>query len=560
VLARSTAVRLFVERAQQHKPDFTFTEREAPAVADLVARLEGIPLALELAAARVRSLSVADINTRLKDRYKLLTGGARVLQQRQQTLRALVDWSFELLNENEQTVLMRLGIFAGGFDLNSAEEICGVDPIDSMDMLDLLQSLVEKSLVMLDDSGDSSRYRMLETIRDYAIEKLALRGENAAVAQRHCEYYFALAKQVRDGLAGAEQAEWVQKGEAEIDNLRTAIALPLAGGVDAFIAVKFCAALQNFWILRGYASEGRNAVRSALNLPDVQASEVAQAYALIVGACLAESQSDHRQAQDMLETCLTLRRKMSNAVDIASTLTMLSPARLQAGDAQGATAAESEALDLFRQIKHRVGEMISLVHLGQIEIYARNDARARERLEQALAIAKELKHQEAEGACELALCETAFEAGDVARAHVRALRSLAVCKAAADKRGEVSANWWLGRMDLQSGSLEPARARLRDALRGFRTFEMRAELLSCIEDHAVLARRSSAPATAAKLAAAVGALRSRLGLARSPRSDERWTAEVDALRQDVGESYRVCWAEGEVWDLEQAMSAALGAQ
>jgi tetratricopeptide (TPR) repeat protein len=323
--------------------------------------------------------------------------------------------------------------------------------------------------------------------------------------------------------------------------------------------VKFCAALQNFWILRGYASEGRTAVRSALGLPDVQASEMAQAFALIVGACLAESQSDHSEAQEMLETCLVLRRKMSNPVDIASTLTMLSPARLQAGDVAGATQAEAEALALFCQSKHRLGEMISLVHLGQIETYARNDDKAREHLERAISIAKETRHQEAEAACELALAETAYESGDPVRAYVRATRSLAVCTAAADKRGEVSASWWLGRLDLQSGNLEQAGARLRDALRGFRTFEMRAELLSCIEDHAVLACRSSAHARAAKLAAAAAALRKRLGLARSPRAEQRWTAELDALRNFAPDVFERGWLEGEAWDLEQAMSGALAA-
>ena len=156
-LMQSTAVRLFVERAQLHKPSFTLSEREAPAVAELVARLEGIPLALELAAARVRSLSVADINARLNDRYKLLTGGGRVLQERQQTLRALVDWSYDLLDRAEQTALQRLGVFVGGFDLAAAEQVCGADPLDSPDVLDLLRSLVEKSLVMTGRAGDRAR-------------------------------------------------------------------------------------------------------------------------------------------------------------------------------------------------------------------------------------------------------------------------------------------------------------------------------------------------------------------------------------------------------------------
>ena len=202
-LMKSTAVRLFVERAQQHKPSFALNAKEAPAVAELVARLEGIPLALELAAARVRALTVAEINSRLKDRYKILTGGARVLQVRQQTLRALVDWSYDLLSDVEQCVLARLSIFAGGFDLTAAETVCGGEPISADDVLDILGSLVEKSLVMLEERDDSGRYRMLETIRDYASEKLDLVSD-AEVAVRHCEHYFAVCKEANHGMMGPD--------------------------------------------------------------------------------------------------------------------------------------------------------------------------------------------------------------------------------------------------------------------------------------------------------------------------------------------------------------------
>ena len=560
-LSKSTAVRLFVERAQQHKPAFALNEREGPAVAELVARLEGIPLALELAAARVRSLSVADINTRLKDRYKLLTGGARVLQERQQTLRALVDWSYELLNESEQTVLNRLAVFVGGFDLAAAEVVCGAEPIDSLDVLDLLHSLVEKSLIMLDESGELARYRMLETIRDYAQEKLERHGERAIIAEHHCMHFFAFAKQVRDGLMGPQQALWFQRAETDLDNLRSAISLALSGGVDAFLAVKFSVALQGFWMLRGYATEGRNVIRAALALPTVQASDLAQSHALYVGASLAGSQSDHAEAQQMLETCLELRRGLGIPFDIASTLSTLSLARLQAGDPIAAATGEDEALLLFRQLGHRIGESIGLLHLGQIAVFSGDDVRAREYLELALSIARDIKHQEVEGECELVLGETAFEAEDLPRALVRFTRSLAVCRDAGDKRGEANALWWLGKLDLLRNDLAQARNRLNGALRSFRDFEMRDELLSCFEDHAALAANTGSIELAIKLAASASALRTRLGLARVPRGEKRWLAFVERLQQAaVAESFAAGWAEGECWELENAMSSALAAQ
>jgi predicted ATPase len=559
-LAGSTAVQLFLARVRQVKPGFEFNEREAPAVAELVSRLEGIPLALELAAARVRAMSVADINKRLKDRYKILTGGDRVLQERQQTLRALVDWSYDLLKENEQRVLSRLAVFLGGFDLAAAEAVCGAEPIDSMDVLDILQSLVEKSLVMLDETGERPRYRMLETIRDYAGEKLEQRGEQGATAVRHCQHYFSLAKQIRDGIQGAEQAAWVTQGEAEIDNLRAAIDLSLNAGTDVFIAVKMCVALQNFWILRGYVSEGREFVRAALALPQVQASEMAQSFALYAGAVLAEVQSDHAQAGQMLETCLQLKRRLGNPVDVALTLSELSLARLKGGDVIGASAAEYEALDLFRRVGHRVGEMITLLHLGQIELYAGHDAQAREFVEQGLTIARSLKHQEGDAAAELLLGQAAYEAGDQARALARFQRSLAVAHASGDKRGEATATWWLGRMERRAGHLEAARQKLGDALRAFRAFEMRTELLSCLEDHASLAGALGAPARAVQLASAASTMRARLSLPRAPREEQRWQAECESLRQVLStDAHAAATIEGEMWDVESAMSSALAA-
>src|SRR6185437_255601 len=343
-LAKSTAVQLFVERAKLHKPAFALTEKEAPAVADLVYRLEGIPLALELAAARVRSLAVADINRRLNDRYKLLTGGDRTLQARQQTLRALVDWSYDLLEENEQVLLARLSVFAGGFGLEAAETICGAEPLDAMDVLDLITSLVEKSLLRVEEGDDGARYRMLETIREYSNEKLALRDELTAIRIAHCEHFLQLAQASRRGMEGSEQAEWIRRIELAHDDLRSAIALTLSGGADPILAVKFVVALMGFWILRGYVTEGRNYVRASLALPAVQASDLAHAHALYIGATLADAQSNYAEAAQMLEQCIVLRRALDSRIDLAAALSTASMVRLHLGEAEVARELESEAV------------------------------------------------------------------------------------------------------------------------------------------------------------------------------------------------------------------------
>jgi len=558
-LSRSTAVRLFVERAQSHKPSFELNEREAPAVAELVARLEGIPLALELAAARVRSLAVSEINKRLKDRYKLLTGGSRVLQERQQTLRALVDWSYELLREEEQALLARLAVFAGGFDLAAAEHVCGSDPLGGDDVLDLLGSLVEKSLVTLDESTTEPRYRMLETIRDYARERLEQRGDAVETASRHCAHFFQMAKDANRGLVGSEQAEWLRRLETEQDNVRTAIALALSGGVDPLVAVKFAVAMLGFWTLRGYSTEGRGVVKSVLALPAIPASDLAQAHALYVGAVLAESQSDHAEALQMLETCLVLRRNLGNAVDIAATLSTLSLARLQVGDAVSASAGEHEALDTFRRLGDRMGEAIALLHLGQIAHYTGDDEQARTYLLQGLVITREIEHREVEAECELVLGEIELDAGKLPQASARFTRSLTVCREAADKRGEANALWRLGRLDLEGGDLASARDRLVGALEAFRAFEMWEQLLGCLEDHAKLSYLQQRGSAAVRLAAAAATARKRLGLARPPHLEQRWNSQLEALRQGMPDaSFIEAWNEAwDNWEVDDAMREAL---
>jgi predicted ATPase/class 3 adenylate cyclase len=559
LLSRSTAVRLFIERAQLHKPSFSLNERDAPMIAELVARLEGIPLALELAAARLRSLSIADINARLKDRYKLLTGGARVLQERQQTLRALVDWSYELLEPDERTVLKRLCVFIGGFDLAAAEAVCSAPPLEPDDVLDLLGSLVEKSLVMLEERDEGARYRMLETIREYAHEKLEEGGDGdlAATSARHCEHYFAMAKAANRGLSGPEQADWIWRIETELDNIRTATALPLAGGIDPFIAVKFAVAMQGFWILRGYSTEGRNIVRAALALPAIQESPVAQAWALYVGAALAESQSDYAEAREMLETCLELRRELASEVDIAATLSTLALARLYAGDAEGAAAGEREALGIFRRLGDRVGEAIGLLHLGQIGVFLGNDAEARAQLDACLAIARAIKHQELEGECELVLGESSLQTDNLAQAEVRFKRSLTVCSEAGDKRGAANAQWWLGKVDVRQRELGSARHRLGEAVAAFRAFEMREEMIGCLEDHAVLALAEGRAELAVNLATVTATWRDRLNLRRSALNEQRWQAELQSMRQAMSPAaFDTAWREGADWQIDRAINSA----
>jgi len=557
-LTHSPAVQLFVERVQSHKPTFALDEHEGPAVAELVARLEGIPLAIELAAARIRTLSVADINARLKDRYKLLTGGGRVLLERQQTLRALVDWSYDLLRENDQILLARLSAFSGGFDLAAAEVVCGIEPLAPEDIVDLLVSLVDKSLVMPEEAWSGTRYRMLETIRDYARIKLIDRGELERLSSRHCEYYFVMAKAGNRGLQGPEQAEWIPRLEGDHDNMRAAIAYALGGTGDPIIAAKMEVALMGFRILRGYATEGRGNVRALIALHAIQSSDIAHAHALYVGATLAASQSDDMEAERMLETCLALRRGIGNEAGIAATLSTLANVRLGLGDAARARQGEEEALAVFRRLGHRIEESIVLLHLGGICVHTGNDDEARHFFEQSLAIARDVKYQETESDCERMLGRLSLEQTDLPSARRRFERALQVCEVAGDKRGAAAARWWLAKVDIATGDIGSARRRLGQALLVFESFEMRAEAIGSIEDLALLANLMERPEEAARLHGAASALRDRLMLPRPPRDECRWRDELAALRTVLGEAaFEVAWAEGRGWQFNEAAKRAL---
>ena len=557
-LSKSPAVQLFVERAKLHKPSFALNEREAPAVAELVFRLEGIPLALELAAARVRSLTVADINKRLNDRYKILTGGDRTLQARQQTLRALVDWSYDLLEEDEQILLARLSVFAGGFGLEAVETICGSEPLDPVDVLDLITSLVEKSLLRVVESDEGARYRMLETIRDYAREKIIMRDEQVKLATGHCEYFLAMATESNRGMEGPDEAQWTRKLEEALDDMRAAIALSLNGGADPTDSVRFESALMGFWILRGYVSEGRNYVKASLALPAVREHEAARGHALYVGAALADSQGFHAEAQRLLEECLELHRKLDNRFEIAATLSTRSVVMLHAGQANEARKDESEAVGIFRQLEHRVGEAMALLHLGEIEAYEGNDADARRYLEQAISIAREIGYAEVEGESELVLGQVEFGAANTDGAIERLTRSLEVCQESEDKRGQASATWWLGKVDLREGNLESARLRLIAALRAFHAFEMNLELMGSLEDFGELLIVAGSLEDGVNFLAAAASLRERLSLPRAPRAEADWQRVSARATELLGpDSFKVAFAKGGNWQIGAAVERAL---
>jgi non-specific serine/threonine protein kinase len=382
-LAAYEAVRLFVERAAIVQPGFALTARNAAAVAQVCARLDGIPLALELAAARVRVLPLEQLLPRLEDRFRLLTGGGRTAPVRHQTLRAAVDWSYALLAAPERALFARLSVFAGGWDLEAAEAVGAGDGIGAEAVLDLLTRLADTSLVVAEAppaGGGGARYRLLETLRQYAGERLREGwGGAAAARRRHAAHYLALAEAARPPLQGAAQLGWLARLEAEGDNLRAALRWYLDGG-DAAAAVRLAAALSPFWYLRHRRAEAQAWLAELLALPGLAGAP--RARALGMAGHVAGILGDGAGARRLLEEGLALARGLGDDALLASALNQLGGYRLWRGDYPAARALYEEALALFRRRGDHSAGAYLLTDLGLLWHWQGEAARARAAFEE----------------------------------------------------------------------------------------------------------------------------------------------------------------------------------
>ncbi|MGH2523985.1 MAG: ATP-binding protein, partial [Anaerolineales bacterium] len=365
-LTQYEAVRLFVERAQTALPGFALTVDNTPAVAQVCHQLDGIPLALELAAARVKALRVEQIASRLDDRFDLLTGGSRTALPRLQTLRAAMDWSYNLLSEDERLLLQRLSVFAGGCTLEAAEAVCSGEGLEAGRILDGLASLAAKSMILADRrQGDETRYRMLETIRQYASERLNESGDGERLRRRHLEFFLRWAERTEPELRGAQQLEWLSQIVAEHDNLRAALEWGLAQADCGEASLRLAGALLSFWSQRGHVSEGRAWLARALANPAAPRAGAARAKALYVAGTLAHWQGGNT-ARALLEESAGLWQVLGSAGKngLAYALATLSEAMREWGDPATARSLASEAAGLFREQDDRWGLAYALSNLG----------------------------------------------------------------------------------------------------------------------------------------------------------------------------------------------------
>jgi len=309
----SEALDLFIERARQPQPEFALSDSNAAAVASICARLDGIPLALEFAAARVGALSVEEIDAGLAARSSLLAIDRRVALPEQQTLGARLDRSYERLDQGERLLFNRISVFAGGFDLDAAEQVCSAPPLSADEVLDLLTALIDKSLIVNESRGQRSRYRQFEILRDFARDRACELPDGLAdmaeTSEHHARFFLALAKSAGPMLVGPEQAQWCERLDQEHDNLRSAMVWALTRNKVPALALELGAALHPFWLLYGYLEEGRNFLREALAMPDEHPVTDARAAAIHAAAHLASSQDDLAESKQLVKLSVELRRE-----------------------------------------------------------------------------------------------------------------------------------------------------------------------------------------------------------------------------------------------------------
>jgi predicted ATPase len=469
-LSHYTAVELFIQRAQAVKPDFQVTTGNAAAVAEICARLDGLPLAIELAAARVKLFPPQALLARLSSRLKLLVGGGQDRPARQQTLRSAIDWSYDLLDTAEATLFRRMGIFAGGGIVESAEAVVSELRIENEELgkglqseqlliLDQLASLVDKSLLRqgIDPDGEP-RFSMLETIHEYALERIDMCGEAAALREQHALYFLRLAERAEPELYGPNQRVWLERLAAEHDNLRAALAwslqelnienaelrhvatnepfsilnAPLSTRQE--LGLRLVAALWVFWWKHGFVSEGRSWLASALAHADASSPATAHAKALHGAGSLALEQHDFDTAAELLEAGLARYQELGDKRGSAWAISDLGHLALHQGDEARAAARYAEGLALSRDLGDTYNSAWALCHLGTVALRRGVLDQARELLEQSLALFQNLSHTAGVATARSQLGRVALRAGEIATARTLLEESLANFRELGQKR------------------------------------------------------------------------------------------------------------------------------
>jgi predicted ATPase/DNA-binding SARP family transcriptional activator len=424
-MAAAEAVRLFLARARLRQPSLALTAENAGSVAAICRQLDGLPLALELAAARVGVLSLDGIATRLGDSLRLLTGGPRSAPNRQRTLRATLDWSHDLLSEQERQLLRRLAVFVGGFTLEAAQAVCGAGRPDPYSVLDDLEELARKSLLSVEDLGPIKRYRLLETVRQYAQERLSAAGEDAAARTRHAQWYCALVEEAAQGMRGPEQAQRLDQIERDYDNVRAALTWALEH--DPPRAATLALACNPFWRIRGYISEGRRRFEAVLACNGA-ISDDARAAVLDRACNLTHLQGDHGQALALAEEALALRRRLGDRRGLAQALNTCGNVAWAMTEYDKAGTLYDESLALFGEVDDPEGKANALNNRAMVASAQGDFARASALYGECLALLRLLGNTASVAQVQMNLGISLHEQGKYEQADALYGESLGQCR------------------------------------------------------------------------------------------------------------------------------------
>jgi predicted ATPase/DNA-binding CsgD family transcriptional regulator len=556
-LAQYSAIELFVRRAQAVKPDFQLTAANAATVTEICARLDGLPLGIELAAARIKVLPPQAMLQRLTQTpLQLLADGARDWPARQQTLRRAIDWSYALLDETEQRCFRRLGVFVGGCTLEAAEYVSHWLDDAPHDVLSLVTSLVNKSLLRQEAQADGdARLLMLETIRAYACDQLAQSGEMEQTQRAHCDYYLALAEHAEPQLLGADQSVWLARLAREQDNLRVVLQQAITQH-EAETAVRLSGALWRFWFARGHFSEGRRWLDGALSIQGV-VSAAARAKALCGSCFLATHQDDYAHAEMLGDEGLQLARQTGDRQAEATALFALGNISIWRGKFAHARELFQQSIQWYRSMGDALGTAMALAYLSNVFVFAGEDAAAQPLLTEAEQLFRRAQHWWGIAFVLYTQGFIAFDQMDANTARRCFEEAFQILQDLGDRRGLIRVHAGLGRLALEAGELAAARTHWQMSLQHVQAIGARWGIAIYLDGMAGWCVRSQQPKRAAQLFGAADALREAIN-APLPPFLQKWR-ERDLLlaHQHIERAaFVAAWHEGHTWSLEQALALA----
>jgi predicted ATPase/DNA-binding winged helix-turn-helix (wHTH) protein len=556
-LRQSSAMELFVQRATAVRPTFVVTPENEAAIQDICARVDGLPLAIELAAARTKVLSPTAILDRLQSRLQLLTGGALDLPERQQTLRNTIDWSHDLLNEAEQKLFRRFSVFIGGSTLEGAEAVCNTSLDLGIDLLEGLSSLVDKNLVQHVEQGhDEPRFTMLQTIREYARERLAASGEESAARRAHAAYCLVLAEEGNPELPAEARDLWLIRCELEIDNFRSALDW-LFETRDLDWGLRLCMALFRFWDMREHLTEGRTRLEAVLTLAgDEYTKQRAKLY-IFLGA-LSTAQGDFNAAGRFLDQSLRLYEQLEDLSGIAASLNALGVSARDRGNYDSAQANFERSLACWRALSDDLSTARCLHNLANVAKIRGDYDRGQSALREASYIFEKVGDRSGAAWSLNQQGDISREQGDIGAALEFYQRALEIFRQAGDRWGAARSQTDLGYLYCAQRNFDGAHAAYQEALQLFAGLGHRRGIARALEGIGCLAAGRGHSARALKLAAAAAHLRRQIGASLTPaeqlKLDESLASAWRILPEPKGKQ---AWAEGFSMSLEKAIQYSL---